>query len=263
MSTTLLVLGSVGLVSLVSFTGILTIPLHGERLRRALCFLIPLAVGALLGDAFFHLIPEAFEETVNPARTSFLIITGIASFFFLEKFLRWHHHPAEDDEATATKDDLQEVPGNRRTASHLGQLVLISDGLHNFIDGIIIGASYLVSIEVGIATTLAVILHEIPQEIGDFGILLYAGYTKGTALFYNFLSAITAVAGAVLVLLIGSLPAAFIQGVLSFAAGSFIYIASSDLVPELHRNREHGNLFAEIAGIALGVLTMYLLLFLE
>lgn len=255
MDTTLFVLVSVGLVSLASFVGVFTIPLHGDRLRRALCFLIPLAVGALLGDAFFHLVPEAFEESGDASRASLLIIIGIASFFLLEKFLRWHHHPAERD--------AQEAPRNQAAASHLGQLVLISDGLHNFIDGIIIGASYLVSIEVGIATTLAVILHEIPQEIGDFGILLYAGYKKRTALFYNFLSAITAVAGALLVLLMGSLPPAFIQSVLPFAAGSFIYIAGSDLVPELHRNREHGNLFAEIGGIALGVFLMYLLLFLE
>lgn len=255
MSIVLFVLGSVWIVSLVSFVGVFAVPFHGERLRKALCFLIPLAVGALLGDAFFHLVPEAFKETTNPARTSFLVIVGIASFFFLEKFLRWHHHPAEVD--------TQESRGNKGAASHLGQLVLVSDGFHNFIDGVIIGASYLVGAGVGIATTLAVILHEIPQEIGDFGILLYAGYEKGTALFYNFLSALTAVAGAVLVLLLGSLPPAFIQSILPFAAGSFIYIAASDLVPELHRNREHGNLFAEVTGIALGVLVMYLLLFFE
>lgn len=248
-------MGSVGLVGLVSFIGVFTLSLNGGRLQKALCFLIPLAVGALLGDAFFHLVPEAFEEGANPARTSFLIIIGIVSFFFLEKLLRWHHHPADND--------TQETKNGQTAPSHLGHLVLVSDGLHNFIDGVIIGASYLVSSELGVATTLAVILHEIPQEIGDFGILLYAGYTKGTALFYNFLSAITAVAGALLVFLIGSLPAGFIQSTLPFAAGSFIYIAGSDLVPELHRTRERGNVFAEVAGIGLGVLVMYLLIFLE
>lgn len=258
MSIAFLALASVGLVGLASLMGVFAIPLHGERLRKALCFLIPLAVGALLGDAFFHLIPEAFKKASNPAGASLFIILGIALFFFLEKFLRWHRHSAEEIE-----ENKQGTDAGQKAPSHLGQLVLISDGLHNFIDGVIIGASYLVGIEVGIATTLAVILHEIPQEIGDFGILLYAGYDKGTALLYNSLSALTAVAGAIFVLLLGSLPITFAQSILPFAAGSFIYIASSDLVPELHRNREHGNLFAETAGIGLGVLAMYLLLFLE
>jgi zinc and cadmium transporter len=235
--------------------------LHGERLKKALCFLIPLAVGALLGDAFLHLIPEAFEGTENAAGTSLLIILGIAAFFFLEKFLRWHHHPAED--ATATDDNPQDIGERPQTLKHLGSLVLISDGFHNFIDGIIIAASYLAGAEIGIATTLAVILHEIPQEIGDFGVLLYAGYEKGTALFYNFISAFAAVLGALFILAVNNLPAAFFQSTLPFAAGLFIYIASSDLVPELHRNRENGNLFYEIAGIGLGVLAMYALLFLE
>lgn len=252
MSVTLYIFGSVLLIGLASLVGVFTISLRQERLNRALAFLIPIAVGALLGDAFFHLLPEAFEEAAHPARVSFFVLLGIFSFFYLEKFLRRHHHSVA--EATADEHD------NPR---HLGNLILASDGLHNFIDGIIIGASYLVSIEVGIATTLAVILHEIPQEIGDFGILIYAGFKRTTALFYNFLSALTAVAGAVLVLLVGSLPEQLLIGVIPFAAGIFIYIASSDIVPELQKNERGKNIIPELFGFCLGLFAMYFLLFLE
>lgn len=245
------ILGSVAAVSLVSLAGALALSWRQERLMRALVFLVPLAVGALLGDAFFHLIPESFEESQNPAMVSFLLFLGVITFFILEKFLRWHHHhpPGIHEEYESPK--------------HLGQLILISDGIHNFIDGIIIGVSYLAGIEIGIATTLAVILHELPQEIGDFGVLVYSGYKRITALFYNLLSALMAVAGALIVIAFGSLPEQFIQGIIPFAAGVFIYIASSDLVPELHRNGKKKNLLPEIAGIGLGMLAMYLLLFLE
>lgn len=257
MDTTLYILASVIIVSLMSFVGVFGISLREDRLRKALIFLIPLAVGALLGDAFFHLIPEAFEEAENSAVVSLLILFGIISFFFLEKFLRWHHHPT-------TGQSLAMTVNSGNSSKHLGHLILLSDGLHNFIDGVIIGVSYLVSIEVGIATTLAVILHEIPQEMGDFGVLIHAGYKRATALLYNFLSALTAMAGAIFVVIIGSsLPEQLIHWVVPFAAGVFIYIASSDLVPELHKNGRGKNLLPEIAGIGIGMLVMYLLLSLE
>lgn len=252
MDTTLYIFGSVLLVSFVSFTGLFAISFNDERLTRMLSFLVPLAVGALFGDAFFHLIPQSFSEAKNPALASLLITLGIVSFFILEKFLRWHHHSVP--KATAIQE---------KNAGHLGNLILISDGFHNFLDGVIIGASYLVGIEVGIATTLAIILHEIPQEIGDFGVLIYSGYERATALFYNFLSALTAVLGASLVVLFGALPESVIQNVIPFAAGIFIYIAGSDLVPELHKNEKGKSVFIEIAGMGLGILAMYLLLFLE
>lgn len=254
MHITIYMLGSVALVGLISLVGVFIIPFRQDRLTRMLAFLVPLAVGALLGDAFFHLVPESFQNTNESARASLLIILGIISFFFLEKFLRHHHHSTEV---------LLDEAGQNETPKHLGHLVLISDAFHNFIDGVVIGVSYLASIEVGVATTIAIILHEIPQEIGDFGVLMYAGYRRTTALMYNFLSALTAVAGVLLVIFLGSLPEPLIQGVVPFAAGIFIYIAGSDLVPELHRKREDKNLLSEIAGIGLGLLAMYLLLFLE
>ena len=253
MSIILYIFLAVLLVSFVSLVGILAIFFREDKFDRALSFLIPPAGGALLGDAFFHLIPEAFSESTNPATTSLLISLGVISFFFLEKILRWHHHHSVSEK----------VADNHGTPSHLGHMVLASDAFHNFLDGIIIAASFLVSIPVGIATTLAVILHEIPQELGDFGVLLYAGYKRTTALFYNFLSALTAVAGAALVLILGSLPEGVVQGVLPFAAGVFIYIACSDLVPELHKQEGSKRILPETLGIGLGILAMYLLLFLE
>ncbi len=240
------------MVSLVSLVSVLSLSLGQASLARTLAFLVPLAVGALLGDAFFHLIPESFDGAGNPTTASLGIILGIVSFFFLEKFLRWHHHSAEGSSA-----EIENV--NKK---HLGGLVLVSDSLHNFIDGVIIGVSYLVSIEVGIATTIAIVMHEIPQEMGDFGVLIYAGYSKVLAILYNFLSALTAIVGALLVIFLGSLSEQWIHGVTSFAAGVFIYIASSDLVPELHKNVAGKNLLPEIMGIGIGLVAMYLMLLL-
>lgn len=253
--TIVLILGSVVLVSLASLVGAFVISFRQERLTRTFAFLIPLAVGALLGDAFFHLIPESFEKTENPAMASFLLFLGVTSFFFLEKFLRWHYHGPKEAISAGNQDD--------NNTQHLGRLILVSDGLHNFIDGIIIAVSYFVSTEVGIATTLAVILHELPHEIGDFGVLVYAGYERKAALFYNFLSALTAVAGAILILMLGSLPDQLIQGITPFTAGIFIYLASADLIPEIQKTGRGKNLLPETAGMGLGALAMYLLLFLD
>lgn len=255
MSIIVYTLISVVIVSLVSLIGVFTISLQQKRFAKTVAFLIPLAVGALLGDAFFHLIPEAFENIENSETISFFIIFGMVSFFLLEKFLRWHHHSTNISSTAAQKPE--EDP------KYLGHLILVSDGFHNFIDGIIIGASYLVSIEVGIATTIAIILHEIPEEIGDFAVLLYSGYKKSKALFYNFVSALMAIAGASLVMILGSLPERLTDGILPFAAGIFIYIASSDLVPELHRKSKETNLFSEVIGIGLGLMAMYALLSFE
>ena len=266
--------GSVLLVSLVSFAGLFTLSLREGLLRKMLVFIIPLAIGALIGDAFFHLIPEAFEETDNAPLVSGIIILGIVSFFFLEKYLRWCHHHEPDtkhkgsqhvEEHIGHEDHLHALDHehSEKESKHLGPLILVSDGLHNLVDGVIIGVSYLAGVEIGIATTIAIILHEIPQEIGDFGILIYAGYKRTTALFYNFLSALTAVVGAALVFAFGAASEILVQYALPFAAGIFIYIASADLVPELHRHEGKRSLFSEMIGLGLGILVMYLLLGLE
>jgi zinc and cadmium transporter len=178
-------------------------------------------------------------------------VGGVLAFFVIEKVLHWHHHQGIEDIEHADKP--------------VGKLILISDSFHNFIDGLIIGASYLVSVEVGIATTIAVILHEIPQEIGDFGVLIHAGYSRAKALWYNFLSALFAVAGAIIALIVGSSLEGLMLWMVPIAAGGFIYIALSDLIPELHgqsdKSVRHGAL--QFFWILIGVLLMVLLIGVE
>lgn len=244
-------IGSVLVISLISLVGVFTLGLKENLLRKYIFVLVSLAVGALLGDAFIHLIPEAFEELGNPTAVSLGIIGGILIFFILEKFLHWHNH------------DIHEHNAEHCSPRPLGKLVLISDGVHNFIDGLIIGASYLISIEVGIATTIAVILHEIPQEIGDFGILLHAGYTKTKALWLNFLSALLAVLGVVIALMFSGVTETFAAWLLPITAGGFIYIAMSDLIPEMQKTKELKYTYIQLLAVALGVGMMILLLALE
>src|SRR6185369_10484474 len=211
---------SVAVVSLISFAGVFTLGLREEILRKYIFLFISLAVGALLGDAFIHIIPEAIAESASPHLASVLVICGVIFFFIFEKFLHWHHHENDTE-----KNHLHPM----------GKLILFSDAVHNFIDGIIIGASFLTSIPIGIATTLAVILHEIPQEIGDFAVLIHSGYTKTRALWLNFLSALSAVLGAAVFFIFGNVAEMPASWLLPIAAGGFIYIAIADLIPELHK----------------------------
>ncbi len=241
-------LASVVIVSLISFIGVFTLSLKEEILKKYIFLFISIAVGALLGDALIHLIPEALETTPNVTLTSLLIIAGVLIFFILEKFLHWHHH-GED------KDDDAVHP--------VGKLILFSDGVHNFMDGIIIGASFLVSVPVGIATTIAVILHEIPQEIGDFAVLLHAGYAKKRALLLNFFSALFSILGMSLVFLVGGISEYADLWFVPLAAGGFIYIAVADLIPELHKTKEARYSIAQIFAVMIGVLAMVALTFLE
>ena len=239
---------SVLMVSLISLVGVFTLSFKESLLRKYIFIFISLAVGALLGDAFIHLIPEALEGSLSPALVSVLIIAGILLFFIVEKFLHWHHH------------------GEDKNESHIhpvGKLVLFSDGVHNAIDGIIIGVSFLASVPVGVATTIAVVLHEIPQEIGDFTVLLHSGYTKRQALWLNFFSALTAVAGVLIAFIFGARGNVFINWILPIAAGGFIYIAVADLIPELHKTKEITYSIFQIISVIVGVLAMLALVFIE
>ena len=211
--------GSVFLVSLVSLIGLFTFSLKDEALKKILLFLVSFSAGALFGDAFIHLLPEAVEDIGLSLGVSLSLLCGIISFFILEKFIHWRHC---------------HIPASAQHPHPLAFMNLVGDGVHNFIDGLVIGASYLASVQVGIATTLAVVLHEIPQEIGDFGVLLQAGLSKKKALFFNFLSALTAVLGTAIALMMGG-SERIIPILLPFAAGGFVYIAGSDLIPELHK----------------------------
>jgi zinc and cadmium transporter len=214
---------SVLLVSSVSLIGILFLALRKESLEKLQLILVALATGGLLGGAFFHLLPESFESISNLRVISVLITFGFLLFFILERFLHWHHNH------TSGFTENQVKP--------FGALSLISDSFHNFLDGLLIAAAFSYSFEIGIATTFTVLMHELPQEIGDFGILIHAGYTRKKALFFNFLSACTAFAGAFIFLLIGNTMADLARYVLPFAAGGFIYLAAADLIPELHTEK--------------------------
>ncbi|MBU2104128.1 ZIP family metal transporter [Patescibacteria group bacterium] len=244
---------AVGVVSLVSLIGIVALAWRESFLRKILFLLVSVAAGALFGDAFIHLIPEAFEEISNPALVSGLILAGILTFFALEKFLRWHHSHGESELEAETHAHIHPV----------GHLVLISDGLHNFVDGVAIGAAFLVSTEVGIATTIAIMLHEIPQEIGDFALLVHAGFSRTKALLVNFASALSAFAGAGLAFWLANSFESAAPLIAAFAAGSFVYIAGSDLVPELHKTTGARRTLLQFAAILFGLGVMALLLVLE
>ncbi len=206
--------------------------------------MVGLAVGAMFGDTFIHLLPESFERSASPLATSLYCLAGIGIFFVLEKFLLWRHDHADE---------------HTHPLHPVGYLNLVADGLHNFMDGILIGASYLVSIPIGIGTTIAVCFHEVPQEIGDFGVLLHAGFTRAQALWMNALTASLAIAGAVTSLLVGSWLTPFSDAILPLTAGGFIYIAGSDLVPELHKERQPGQAAIQLLAIGSGIGLMLLL----
>mgnify|MGYP001559603344 FL=1 len=238
---------SVIIVSLISLVGVFSLSLKEEIVKKYTSLFISLAVGALLGNVFINLMPEIFEKFSNSISASLLIIAGILLSFVVEKFIHWHHHGEDKDES------------NIHPA---GKLILFNDGFHNLTDGIIIGVSFLVSIPIGIATTLAVVLHEIPQEIGDFAVLIHSGYDKKRALWLNFLSALTSVFGVFIALIFGSMAETFTLWVIPIAAGGFIYIAMADLIPELHKTKELKYSILQIIAVLVGILTMVALLLL-
>jgi zinc and cadmium transporter len=239
-------LGSVLLVSLVSLVGILALGLNHDRLKSILFYLISFSAGALLGDVFIHVIPEMAEIGFG-AREGIYFIVGILIFFVLERFILWHH----------SHDDHEEK------IHSVVYLTMAGDSLHNFIDGMVIATSFLVSPVLGVASTLAVIFHEIPQEIGQYAILIHGGWSKAKALCYNFLSALTAVLGAVIVLVFAQNlegPPVFL---LAFAGASFIYIAMSDLIPELHKEVGLKRSIIQFIWFIVGIGLMATLLYLE
>lgn len=197
---------------------------RGSFAQKRAHWLVAFAAGAMLAAAFFDLLPEALREATNPEIVSNLVFLGIVGFFFLERFLLWHHHHAypEGEKCEVTK------PGTT--------LVIVGDGLHNFLDGVTIAAAFLISFQLGVVTSLAVFFHEIPHEVGNFGVLLSWGMKKKRVLIFNIFSGLLAFVGAGLAFCFLSSVAAAIPYLVAFAAGNFIYIATSDLIPELHQH---------------------------
>jgi zinc and cadmium transporter len=238
---------AVSIVSILSLIGAISLVLREAWLRQALIVLVAFAAGALLGDAFLHLLPEVVEETGELGLpTSFAVLAGVSTFFVLEKGLHWHHSHI----------------GHEETVHPVAVTNLVGDGLHNFLDGAIVAASFAASPELGIATTVAVAIHEIPQELGDFGILVHSGLSPKRALMFNLLSGLTAIAGAVAVL--AFTPVETIErAMIPFTAGAFIYIASTDLMPEIHKEPEPLKSVIQLIAFGCGVGVMAAMLVLE
>lgn len=238
---------AVGGVSLLSLLGGAAMLVRAEAFHRLILILISFSVGALLGDAFIHLLPELAEDGGLTGGISLLILGGIAFFFVLEKFLHWHHAHI------ASEDVIHPVAVTN----------LVGDAIHNFVDGAIIAGAFLVNPPLGLATTLAVALHEIPQEIGDIGILIHAGLERRRALALNFLTALAALLGAALTLILAEAIEGVARALLAITAGGFVYIAGADLIPELQRETRLGTSIVQFAGLIAGVGVMTLLLLLE
>lgn len=232
---------SVIIISAIPLFAFSLMKISEEKLRNITGTLVALAVGAMLGDVVFHIFPEAIEENA----TTFLVFgaIGIVFFFAVERLIHWHHH------------------ANHSHTHPAGKLILLGDGLHNFVDGLLIAGSFMIDVPTGIATSIAVILHEIPQEIGDFSVLLHAGYTKLQAIRANFFSACSAIVGVA----VGILGNTVVQGLplvlLSITAGGFIYVSLGDLLPWVLRRKE--SLRLSFVVFLLGLVAMYGLRFLE
>lgn len=233
-------------VSAISLVGVVTLGLKEKFIKSILFYLISFSAGALLGDVFLHLLPEMSEIGFG-VREGIYFLLGLIFFFVLERFILWQHTHGEHDEKVHSSVYLS----------------MIGDSLHNFIDGIIIAASFLVDYRLGLATTFAVILHEIPQEIGQYAVLLHGGWSKSKALLYNFLSALAAVAGAIIVLAFTSSLTEPPASLLAFAGASFVYVALSDLVPQLHKEQSKVKSLFQFIWFLLGAGIMGLLLLVE
>ena len=235
------------LVSLISLSGILLIfnrPIKESLLR----VLISISAGSLLSVVFLDLLPEAIEaELYEPHLIFGVVLASIIFFFLFEKVLHWHH----------CRCDYHEEHDEKK---HLIYINLIGDAVHNIVDGFLIAASFMLDFQAGVIVTLAVILHEIPQEVSDFGVLLYAGLSKAKAIMANLLVALSAVFGAVIFYFFGQSFEKAIPLMVAFAAGNFIYLSMSDLIPELHHEKDSKKILKNSLWLLAGVLIIYLLI---
>ena len=232
---------SVTFVSLLSLLGASFLFLKRRVFEEIIFVFIALSSGALLATAFFDLLPEALATVPN--QTPALIIFGIVFFFLIEKIINWHH-------CTNENECRGELP--------VGWLSLVGDGIHNFVDGAAIAAAFTTDTRLGIVTTVAVAAHEIPSELSDFAVLIYAGFSNSRAIFFNLISALTAVLGALSVLRLSSKYLYLTDFLLPVAAGNFIYIAGTSLFPELHKRRNPTTTILETSLIVLGVVLIVL-----
>jgi zinc and cadmium transporter len=227
------------IVSSGSLVGVIILSINPKILSKILMSLVSLSAGTLLGAAFLHLIPEAINMQSGdmPFR---LVLGSFISFFLLERFLHWRHCHDE----------------NHLEKHTLGTMNLIGDAIHNFLDGLLIAASFAAGESLGLAASLAIILHEVPQEIGDFGVLLHSGYSRRKALWLNILVSLTAVAGGVLGYFATHRIEALASYLVPIAAGGFIYLGASDLVPEIRNEKSTKRTITSVVVFLLGVVLM-------
>ena len=253
MFTILYVLASSLLVAVISLLCAVFLYVSDEKLKIWMPRLIAVAVGVLLGDAFLHLLPDALEVAGTTDRTVGLsILVGILTFFFIETVLQWHH-----DHSLESNTPVQKTPASFATMNLLG------DGVHNFVDGILIASSFLVDPALGLTTTVAIVLHEIPQEISDIAILVQGGYSKKRAVFLNFLCATACAVGGIATLIVSQLMELGLGAMLAFTAGGFIYIATCDLVPLLRSNELKIGFPAQFTATMVGIFSMQAILWIE
>lgn len=229
------------LVSLIAFSGTIILFVNREKINKIIIYLVSLSAGALIGGAFLHLLPEA-SEIIDVELVYTITLISIVGFLIVEKIFHWRHcHKTECDVHT------------------FGHMSLFGDTFHNFLDGLVIAGAFLTDVKLGITTTLAVAIHEIPQEIGDFGVLLHGGFKPKKALFLNFIVALTVLIGGVVGFLISAKMEMLSSYILPVAAGGFIYIATSDLLPEIRKERNFGKSAISFLIFIFGIAIMALL----
>lgn len=227
-------------IALIAFIGIFTLAMNEKLLNKILLILISLSAGVLMGGAFLHLLPEAVESS-NGADSLAFVLVGFILFFIIEKVLHWRHcHNGKCDVHT------------------FHYMNLIGDSVHNFIDGMIIAASFIISIPLGITSTVAIAAHEIPQEIGDFGVLIYGGFEKKKAIMLNFAVALTVIFGGLVGYFFTKNVEPAVMFLISFAAGGFIYIGATDLIPEIKKELNIKKSMLTIFVFICGILIMWL-----
>jgi len=227
-----------GIVGLISLVGVFSLWIKDKLLKEIIFLLVAFSAGALISGAFFHLLAESLERLSTLISFS-IFMGGFILFFIIEKYLHWHHCHEKNCKCHP-----------------VSQLILIGDGVHNFIDGLIIASSFYININFGIITTFLIILHEIPQELGNFGVLVYSGFSKTKALFWNFLSQLTAIIGGIVGFFLANSVENITPFMLSFAAGGFLYISASDLIPELHKEKKGKKSLISFIVFLFGVLLM-------
>lgn len=216
--------------------------------------LISYAIGALLGAVFLEILPHAFEQSANIESMAITILLGILLFFVLEKLVLWRHCHGDECEAHTHVAATPHEHDHGRS----GLMIMVGDTFHNFVDGILIAAAFMVDIKLGLVTALAIIAHEIPQEVGDFLILLHSGYSKRQALFFNLLSSLATVIGGLLAFFALQTVQGWIPTILGLAAASMIYVAVADLIPGLHKRAQLRETLYQVILIGLGIGSIWL-----